>query len=91
MTDDINKIIGTIRSRCQHIFFPKLSNILIIDYLMKQGCEKSLATEIASISQGRLIFAKNLWEDNDFFEEYKETMNELFTFFITISAKIKKY
>jgi len=66
VSDEPEKIIPTILSRCQTLWLPGFSNKEIAGYLMKTySADKQKALEIARISNGNIIKAIDLLENED--------------------------
>jgi DNA polymerase III subunit delta' len=69
LSDNIDRLPDTIRSRCQKIRFKRVGNDIIIDYLIKEKeLDPDHARFIASLSFGSFSRADKL-VDSDFFDE----------------------
>lgn len=86
ITEDEEQIINTIKSRCQILQFPPLSEEVIVDALIKKyGVDVSVATKIAHQSNGNYNKACDLLysdSEDDQFEEW-------FIFWIRSAFKAK--
>lgn len=71
ITSDISLLLDTLVSRCVPIYFPKLKDSRIEDYLNKHNSNNSYNHEIAKISNGNILNAMMLSEN------YKERMDDL--------------
>jgi DNA polymerase-3 subunit delta' len=65
LTDDDSKLLATIRSRCQMVFFPLVNNNEIEAGLVGLGYDKIIAKESANLSWGKPGRAVDLCEDSD--------------------------
>lgn len=66
VSDEPDKVIPTILSRCQTIRLPGFSNKEITDYLVKTySADKQKATETARVANGNIIKAIELLENED--------------------------
>ncbi len=64
MASDIERILPTIISRCQQIFFPLSTNHEIHAYLTnKQGCSPDKASLVAALSRGNYSLASRYVDD----------------------------
>ncbi|MEN1784679.1 MAG: DNA polymerase III subunit delta' [Bacteroidota bacterium] len=63
VTEDEAQIINTIKSRCQHLHFPRLSEEDIRTALLAQGLNQSKATQVAWEASGNLNKAFHLVTD----------------------------
>ena len=66
VSDEPDKVIPTILSRCQLIKIPGFSSEMISNYIKSNyGCESGRAQEIARISNGNIIRAIELFENEE--------------------------
>ncbi len=66
VSEEPDKIISTILSRCQHIKVPGFTGNEIKDYLIKKhGSATEQAAEIARIANGNIIRASDLFENQE--------------------------
>ena len=65
LTDNSDKLLDTVRSRCIKLRIEPLAKEVIVRELEKEGAEKSLIEENALISKGNLGLAKKLTEDEE--------------------------
>ncbi len=66
VSEEPDKVISTILSRCQHIKVPGFTGNEIKDYLInKYGCGTEQASEIARIANGNIIRASDLFENQE--------------------------
>jgi len=66
VSEEPDKIIPTILSRCQHIKIPGFKDNEITDYLVNRyQCDSSKAAEIAGIANGNIIRAINLFQNQE--------------------------
>jgi DNA polymerase III subunit delta' len=66
VSEEPNKVIPTIVSRCQMIKIPGFTNQDISDYLIsKYNCSMEKAKEIARVANGNIIRASELFENED--------------------------
>ncbi|MGZ0015696.1 DNA polymerase III subunit [Yeosuana sp. AK3] len=86
ITEDEEQIINTIKSRCQTLYFPPLSERVIKSGLMKYyGLEESVSTKIAHQSQGNFNKACDLiYQDSEDLQ-----FEEWFVFWIRSAFKAK--
>jgi len=72
VTEDENKIISTIKSRTQKIYFNRLSDEEVKNYLVnKHNIEESRAMDIASRSEGNIREAISLLNNSDLDAEFQ--------------------
>ena len=73
-------ILDTIRSRCQSLYFPPISNQILTDYLIKSGSDSIQAHLMARISGGDVKLSKKLVMDSvDLMEKLFIILNACFT------------
>ena len=77
LTDNCDKLLDTVRSRCIKLRVEPLSKEVIIRELEKEGADRSLIEENAGISKGNLGLAKMLTEDEDKAARKNETVKAL--------------
>jgi len=69
---DPERLLVTVRSRCQSVFFPPLSNESIGGYLVQHdGTTGVLAAEIAGLADGAIGLARRLAADETELETYR--------------------
>jgi|GEM_PF-469918 len=104
ISDDIEKILPTIVSRCQQIYFPVSPREIVLDFLVNEcDVDKNKAEVIAGISQGSFTNAmryidddKRLWRDDvidtvfDFLDDRGDFMAIAQAFDSKISELAKK-
>ncbi|MEO7617520.1 MAG: AAA family ATPase [Candidatus Saccharibacteria bacterium] len=69
VTTSIEHFLPTVRSRCRNVFFPALSVSQVKQYLIEQGIESLLATDLAELSGGAIGTALGLHADPALFEQ----------------------
>ena len=69
-----NTIIDTIKSRCQNIYFPPISNTIIQEKLENMGQDPYKASVIARISSGDIGLSRKLIDD------YSDIIKKLYIF-----------
>ena len=77
LTDNCDKLLDTVRSRCIKLRMEPLAKEVIIRELEKEGAEKALIEENAGISKGNLGLAKKLTEDEEKAALKNETVKAL--------------
>lgn len=65
LTEQIQSILPTIRSRCQHIKFSKVTRQILMERLMEQGLTHSMAATVSMLTN-ELETAMNLANDEQF-------------------------
>lgn len=65
LTEDDSKLLPTIRSRCQMVFFPLINKKEIADGLVSLGYDKNIAKESADLAWGKPGRAIDLCADED--------------------------
>jgi len=75
VTDNKNRLLPTILSRCQHIDFPPIRKEVIKEYLSESDIDNSSTDIIAGIAQGNMRKALSL--SNDSINELMKKINEL--------------
>jgi len=69
---DLERLLPTVRSRCQAVFFPPLANEAIAGYLVRHdGASGVLAAEIAALAAGAIGLARRLASDETELETYR--------------------
>ena len=72
VTSEISMIMDTIKSRCQLVYFPPLSNTLIQSTLDNHSLTPDKAKVISNIANGNIHIAMQLAEDNiELFDDLK--------------------
>lgn len=91
---DPERLLATVRSRCQAIFFPPLSDEAIASFLMQHDDVTGvLATEIAALADGAIGLARQLAADETKLETYRRldalgtTLLEATTFERLVAAR----
>lgn len=84
ITEDIESIISTIRSRTQPVKIPKINNIDLEQYLLTKHIDKSIQDIAIKYSNGNLI------ELNRFIENTEEN-KELFSLFVSFMRTCYKF
>ncbi|MBR5930635.1 MAG: DNA polymerase III subunit delta [Lachnospiraceae bacterium] len=77
LTDNCDKLLDTVRSRCIKLRIEPLPKEVIIRELEKEGAEKALVEENAGISKGNLGLAKRLTDDEEKAALKNETIKAL--------------
>lgn len=81
VSEEPDKVIPTIISRCQLIKIPGFANRDIIDYLIrKYNCSEEKANEIARVANGNIIRAAELFENEDSSLQNLEKFKKLMRF-----------
>jgi DNA polymerase III subunit delta' len=81
VSEEPDKVIPTIISRCQLIKIPGFANRDIIDYLIrKYNCNEEKANEIARVANGSIIRAAELFENEDSSLQNLEKFKKLMRF-----------
>ena len=81
VSDEPDKVLPTILSRCQLIRLPGFTNDEIRDYLIgKFNADKQKASEIAGVANGNIIKALELYENEDSSLENLERFKNLMRF-----------
>lgn len=65
LTTQADLLLSTIRSRCQHLRFSPLDDVVIIDLLIQQGMDPAKARELALLAEGSMERASTLEEESD--------------------------
>jgi len=84
---DENKILGTIKSRCQIIRFFSVATKKIYNDLISKGAVPQLAEEISRLSSNQPERASELFEDSVFYNFYK---TEAERFLGTLNGSLKE-
>jgi len=71
----------TIVSRCQVIRFNLVPNEKIYDYFLREGISHQKAEYFTNIAQGRIIRAKKLVKDPEFYKKFKDELDRFLSFF----------
>ena len=77
LTDNYDRLLDTIKSRCMKLRMEPLDQEIIIRELGKSGAEKALIEENAALSKGNLGLAKSLTEDEEKAALKNETLKAL--------------
>ncbi len=75
LTEDDSKLLPTIRSRCQMVFFPLVNDNEIENGLITLGYDKDLAKESANLSWGKPGRAIDLCTDSDLKNSFSFELN----------------
>lgn len=81
LTENEEKILPTIRSRCQTVAFQKVDQKKIEEYLLTHQVSPEEAKEIAELSQGRPGIAQEWMEHPEVKENYKKEIERFFSLF----------
>ncbi|OON90712.1 MAG: hypothetical protein ATN32_03355 [Candidatus Epulonipiscium fishelsonii] len=79
ITDNIDKLLSTIKSRCIHIRFKNLSQDEIMEYLKNKNLSNKALSTYIQFSNGSIGILKNLLEDETFLEKRTESIKFLKT------------
>jgi len=81
LTEKIEKLLATIVSRSQVLYFYPVSKEAVYDYLLASlKLKRSLAKELAAAALGRPLQARKWAENPDAYQEYKDRVQSLFNF-----------
>lgn len=81
LTENEEKILPTIRSRCQTVVFQKVDTKKIEEYVLSLQISLEEAKEIAELSQGRPGIAREWAENPEAKENYKKEIEKFFALF----------
>ncbi|MEG0152804.1 MAG: DNA polymerase III subunit delta', partial [Cellulosilyticaceae bacterium] len=79
ITQNLAKLLPTIKSRCIHLRFNPLPYTYILNYLETYQLSERQAEIYAQFAEGSIGIAKQLIEDEQFLEERKKSINYLTT------------
>lgn len=65
LTTQADLLLSTIRSRCQHLRFSPLDDVILTELLVQQGMGHQLATELAPLAEGSMERALTLDGESD--------------------------
>ncbi|MHC1749210.1 MAG: DNA polymerase III subunit delta' [Cellulosilyticaceae bacterium] len=77
LSENMSRLLPTIKSRCIHIRFNPLSTELIMDYLKKEGFGAEKANVYAQFSQGCIGVIQKLKNDETFIEKRNKSIQYL--------------
>lgn len=77
ITENLTKLLPTIRSRCIHLRFNALSYDALVEYLAPYNLSERQAEIFAQFAEGSIGTAKKLIEDEHFLEERKKSIDYL--------------
>ncbi len=77
ITNDESKLLKTIISRVQSLYFGRVSPHDVFDFLSGRGLDSVLAREMAILSEGRVGYAVSWSQDMELYEKFKLS-SELF-------------
>ena len=87
LSADENKILATVRSRCQIIRFFSVATKIIFEDLIKKGARKELAEEISKLASNQPERAVDLFENSLVYNFYK---TEAERFLGTLTGSLKE-
>lgn len=77
ITENLAKLLPTIKSRCIHLRFNPLSQAEVMDYLEDYDLDPSQKEIYAQFAEGSIGITKKLIEDENFLEERKKSISYL--------------
>ena len=77
ITENLAKLLPTIKSRCIHLRFNPLSQAEVMDYLDHYDLSASQKEIYAQFAEGSIGTTKKLIEDENFLEDRKKSINYL--------------
>lgn len=70
ISEDPEKLLQTITSRCQKLYIPRPKESELIDYLEARGLSRESAQNAASVAEGNLVHALKIAEDSERYLQY---------------------
>lgn len=83
VSSESNKILDTIKSRCQIINLSSVPEKIIEEFLMKMDDDKSVIKDAVEFSQGRAGMAIELCNDKEYLQTIRERGKQIIGFFDT--------
>ncbi len=83
VSSESNKILDTIKSRCQIINLSSVPEKIIEEFLMKMDDDKSVIKDAVEFSQGRAGMAIELCNDKEYLQTMRERGKQIIGFFDT--------